>query len=187
MNKYKIIFILLVWGAPLFSEERKRLVATESPLITYSAGFAGGAFTAMNDELREKSDNFLKLSFANNIALSDQLNFFMDLNYFGPGNNYGGDVGMDFILPTGRFQPFLGMGVGFHHFDKKGTFGENIGVSGTIHLGFLVRLTDMVTLRVRAPFHFVANVDRDYLAGIDIGFLFSDRLWKTKKLTYDYR
>ena len=158
-----------------------------SPLTIYSGGLGAGAFLSLNEELKRESNEFLKLSFINSIYFKDYLSLFIDINWFGPGSNFGADLGMDFLLADSDFKPFMGMGVGAQYFDKKGDFGDNFGPMVTLRLGFLLDVTDRLQVRLCVPYYFVANETRDNTAGMEIGLLFSDRFRKVRKLNYNDR
>lgn len=156
-----------------------------SPLSIYSGGVGVGAFYSINDSLRDLSRQFLKLSFINDFYFRDDVHLFIDADWLAPGKNFGADFGFDYFLAQGDFRPFMGMGIGARYFDKKGyEFGENFGVSGTVHLGFLLALTDQVQLRFRAPYHVVATSTVDNGVAFDVGILFSGKYKNVKK--YDY-
>jgi len=183
MRKFLLALIIIVSGS-LAADSSEKGVPT-SPLVVYSGGIGAGSIFSLNDELSDESEQFLKLSFINSIHLQNNISMFLDLDWFIPGDNYGADLGFDFFLSQSAFRPLIGLGVGAHSFDKKGSdFGQTIGMSGTAHLGFLLDLTENMQIRVRVPYHFVANSTRDHAVGLDIGFLFSDKFRKVKKLNY---
>ncbi|MFC1584636.1 hypothetical protein ACFL5V_03710 [Fibrobacterota bacterium] len=185
MIKYITLLISLVGLNAVLADDPSEKGVPTSPLTVYSGGIGGGAAFSLNDELSRESEQFFKLSFINSMRYKENLNLFMDVDWFIPGNNYGVDFGIDYLLSSSEFSPFLGMGVGAHYFDKEGAdFGENVGASATVHLGFLLDLSDALQIRVRVPYHFTANDARDQAIGLDIGFLFSDRFRHIKKLNY---
>jgi hypothetical protein len=157
-----------------------------SPLTIYSGGFGAGASHALNEELKARQENFLKLTFANTVFFTDNLAVFFDADWFLPGSNLGADIGFDFMLVSrGAFRPFIGAGIGAHYFDKGNRFGDDFGPSGTAHLGFTIDLSDRVQMRVRVPYHLVGGETPDHLVGLDIGFLFSNQFRHVKKLDYN--
>jgi hypothetical protein len=157
-----------------------------SPLTIYSGGFGVGASHALNDELKAVQTNFLKLTFANTVFFKDNVAVFFDADWFLPGNNFGADLGFDFmIVNTGAFRPFIGAGLGAHYFDKGNDFGDDFGPSGTAHVGFTIDLSDRVQMRVRVPYHLVAGETLDHLIGLEAGFLFSNKFRHVKKLDYN--
>ena len=93
---------------------------------------------------------------------------------------------LDYLMATGAIKPFVGIGGGIRYFDKAGPFGDNIGASGTVHAGLILDVIDEMQLRIRVPYHVVANKAMDQGVGIDVGFLFSSplRTTKVKKLKY---
>ena len=156
-----------------------------SPLAVYSGGAAIGVIRSINDTLKMESRNFFKLSFTNDIYLTDIKHLFVDIDWLAPRANFGMDVGVDYLLP-GRFRPFFGAGVGVRYFDKaRYKFGDNFGPSATLHAGVLIELSKTVQLRVRAPFHGVLNRTSDMGAGLDIGLIFSKPYRKVRELDYD--
>ncbi|MFC1584996.1 acyloxyacyl hydrolase [Fibrobacterota bacterium] len=156
-----------------------------TPLSVYSGGLGGGAIFALSERLSDESEQYLKLSFVNSLYLRENLNLFVDIDWFAPGGNYGADLGFDFMFSRSDLRPFMGAGLGAHLFDKKGrNFGENLGASATVHMGFLLDLTDRLQIRVRIPYHIVFNADKDQGIGVDLGFLFSDKFRRVKKLNY---
>jgi hypothetical protein len=156
-----------------------------SPLTIYSGGIGIGTVRSLSDTLKMESKTFFKLSFINDVYLVDQAHLFVDADWLAPRANFGADVGIDYLLMTSRFRPFLGAGVGVRYFDKKGfNFGDNIGPAGTVHAGFIAEISKTVQLRVRVPFHAVLNRTGDYGAGLDVGILFSKPYRHVKKLDY---
>jgi hypothetical protein len=185
MRKTLIIFTALFCIQSALAADPSEEGVPTSPVTVYSGGIAGGAFFPLNDELEPESKSFLKLSFINTVHLTDHMELFLDADWFAPGNNYGMDLGFNFLLTSSGFRPFLGAGVGAHVFDKAGKdFGENFGPSATAHAGFLLDLSDRLQIQVRVPYHFTANQAKDHSIGLDIGFLFSDKFRHVKKLNY---
>jgi hypothetical protein len=157
-----------------------------SSLAPYSLGIGGGVITALNDELKAKSDAFLKLSVIQSITFQEHWNLGLDLDWYLPGQNWGTNLNVDYAIGTQAFKPFVGVGGGFNYFDKAGDFGSNIGASGNAHFGLLLDVLDELQLRVRVPFLIVANKAGDRGLGLDVGLLFSSplRTTKVKKLRY---
>lgn len=156
-------------------------------LVPYSIGIGTGAAAALNSELQEEEDAFLKLSLVQELAFGDQYSMGMDVDWFGPGNNWGGSFTISYLLAQGPFRPFLGAGAGLHHFDKPGRdFGGNLGPSAMVHAGFLLNILEEMQMRVRVPVLFVANKDQDRTAGVDLAIIFSNpvRTKTVKKLLY---
>jgi hypothetical protein len=144
-----------------------------------------GTIHSLNDTLKMESKTFFKLSFINDVYLTEKAHLFIDVDWLAPRANFGADVGVDYLIMTSRFRPFLGAGVGARYFDKKGyDFGSNIGPAGTVHAGFIADISKTIQLRVRVPFHAVLNQTRDYGIGLDIGLLFSKPYRHVKKLDY---
>jgi hypothetical protein len=158
---------------------------TVSPLRIYSGGICAGAVQSLSKDLKEVHNSYLKLSFQNAMYVKENLGVFCDINWFLPGINPGADLGFDIFPITGSFRPFIGAGVGAQYFDRSKKFGDNIGPSGTVHIGFGLDLTDRVQMRVRVPYHIVLNNKNDQAAGVEVGFLFSGRFKNVKKLNYN--
>ncbi len=181
----------LAFGAATASAEDLNL--NEKPdtvtisLSPYSAGFGGGVVSSLNDELSARSAAFMKLSLIQSINFADHFNMGLDLDWMLPGQNWAAELSLDYLLATGAIKPFVGVGGGFRYWDKYGSdFGNDIGASGTVHAGMLLDVMDELQLRVRVPFHIVANTAGDRGVGLDIGLLFSSPLrnTKVKKLKY---
>ena len=166
------------------NEKPDTVVAFISP---YSFGLGGGVISPLNDELSDENPTFLKLSVVQSIQFQEHWVAGLDLDWMLPGQNWGGDLTLDYLLATGSFKPFIGAGGGFRFFDKEGSsFGNDIGASGTVHAGMLLDVLDELQLRIRVPFHVVANTAGDRGVGVDVAFLFSSPLrnTKVKKLKY---
>ncbi len=160
---------------------------TTVSLAPYSFGLGAGVVSSLNSELKDESPAFMKLSIIQSINFADCWNAGLDLDWMLPGQNWAGELSMDYLLSKGSFQPFFGAGAGIRYFDKTTTdFGNNIGASGTVHVGMLLDIMDELQLRIRVPFHIVANTAGDHGAGLDIGLLFSSpqRTSKVRKLKY---
>src|SRR5258706_6575122 len=109
------------------------LVASLEP---YSFGLGGGVISSLNTELSDRSPTFLNLSVVQPIAFQEHWIAGLDLDWMLPGESWGGDLTLDYLLATGPFKPFIGAGGGFRYFDKlKSSFGNDIGASGTVHVG----------------------------------------------------
>jgi hypothetical protein len=185
MNRYLFMLVSLLCIQSVFALDASEKGVPTSPLTIWSAGIGAGAVMSLNDELRAQSEQFLKISFLNNIFISDNVNLFLDLNWFGRGENFGADGGIDFLPLTGKFRPFIGIGAGAHHFAKKGyDFGQNIGPSMTAHIGGMLEVSERLHMQVRLPVYLVGNSTRDRLAGVEIGMLFSAPYRNVKKLHY---
>lgn len=166
------------------SEKPDTISASLSP---YSLGLGAGVISSLNDELSARSAAFMKLSIIQSIQVTDHLSMGLDLDWMLPGQSWGGEISLDYLMATGPIKPFVGVGGGFRYFDKYGSdFGNDLGASGTVHAGMLLDVLDELQLRVRVPFHLVANTAGDQGVGVDVGFLFSSplRTTKVKKLKY---
>ncbi len=156
-------------------------------LMPYSLGVGAGVFSALNTELQDESPAFLKLSIIQSINFADRFNLGLDADWLAPGNNWGGELSLDYLLATGTFKPFFGAGGGIRYFDKANSnFGHDLGVSGTVHVGMIFDVMDELQLRIRVPFTLVANDAGDRGVGLDVGILFSSpqRTSRVKKLKY---
>ena len=190
MNK-RILLLLALAAAAVTPLRAEDLNLNERPdtqtvsLSPYSLGLAGGALAAMNDELMDISEQFLKLSVIQSIVFQERWSLNLDADWLLPGKNLGLDLSADYLLATGGFKPFLGAGGGIRYFDRA-TLGEGLGSSITAHAGMLLDVLDEMQLRIRVPFHYVLNEDRDMGVGIDVGVLFSSplRTTRVKKLKY---
>lgn len=161
---------------------------TSVSLSPYSVGLGAGVISALNPELKRESPAFMKMSIIQSITFADRWNMGLDLDWLVPGQNWGGELTLDYLLATGAIQPFIGAGGGMRYFDKAGSdFGHDIGASGTVHVGMLISVLDELQLRIRVPFHVVANDAGDRGVGLDVGFLFSSpqRTTKVRKLKYN--
>lgn len=188
MKKRLISLAALLSMAAAWANDPSEKNVPTSPLTIYSGGFGVGAFRSMSDELKENHKQFLKVSFVNTVFFKERIGVFIDADWLLPGPNLGADIGFDFQPATGDFRPFIGAGIGAHYFDKDkphDKFGDNIGPSATVHVGVTIDLSKSVQMRVRAPYHVVANDTKDQVAGIDIGFLFSNRYRHVRKLDYN--
>ena len=160
---------------------------TTVSLSPYSLGIGAGVISALNPELEARSPAFMKLSIIQSIAFADRWNMGLDLDWLLPGQNWGGEVSLDYLMGSRSFRPFIGAGGGMRYFDKRGTdFGHDLGVSGTVHVGMVVDVMDELQLRIRVPFHIVANDAGDRGVGLDVGVLFSSpqRTTSVRKLKY---
>ncbi len=155
-----------------------------NPLSVYRGGVLFGSVYSLNPELRDYSEQFLKLNFDNRISVSPQVDVVADVNWHLPGNNFGFDLGADFYLFQGSFKPFMGFGVGAQYFDKYQDFGENIGALVTARLGMFMEIGDRLSVLIQVPYSITTNVDRDNSVGLQIGFVFSDGLRHVQKISW---
>ncbi len=159
---------------------------TSVALSPYSFGFGVGAMTALNPELRDESAAHIRLSFAQSIRFQENLDLGLDLDWWGPGGNWGGTLFLDYLIGQGAVRPLIGVGGGIHHWDYYDEFGEGFGAAMTAHAGILLDVTDELQLRVRIPYHLTLNANQDMSAGLDLALLISSPHRKTnvKKLKY---
>lgn len=159
---------------------------SKSPLSVYSGGISAGGFKSFTDDLNDVSSVFLKVSFLNMVYLNDKINLFFDIDWFIPGKNVGSDFGVNFLLATSKFKPLFGIGAGAHYFHRdKSDFGDNIGISGKVHIGFLLDVTETVAVSCRIPCHITGNTKIDGCIGFEAGLVFSNKYKKVKKLNYN--
>lgn len=156
-------------------------------LAPYSIGFGAGAIAAVNSELAQESEAFLKLSLVQSIQFGDHMAMGVDIDWFAPGANWGGDLTVSYLMGNAAFKPFIGGGAGLHWFDKSGQdFGQGLGPSAVVHAGLMLDVLDELQMRIRVPFHFIANKDQDRGIGVDVAILFGSplRTKRVKKLVY---
>jgi hypothetical protein len=188
MKRYLVISMLACWGivGTCRAGDSTEAGVPTSALSTYSGGFGVGAFKAIDNQLQIENKQFLKLAFENTIYFRKYVGAFLDADAFLPGTNFDANVGFDFIASSSDFRPFAGVGVGIGYFGKSGTsFNNNFGPSATAHVGVAVDLSRSVEMRLRIPYQFVGNKASDKVAGLEVGFLFSDKFKNTRKLDYD--
>ncbi len=183
MRALVVLTVVLAGITNAWSQDSSEVRAEKVPLKVYSGGFSAGGMIPINQELDNQSNALLKLSFNNTVYFQGPARFFFDVNWFGPGRNFGADAGFDMVASSGKMGAFVGVGIGAHHFDKGGyAFGENFGPSATVHVGMEFDLTDQVQVRFRAPYHVVVNETRDQTIGFELGVLFSSRFKKINRL-----
>jgi hypothetical protein len=186
MKKMITVAVLTLFcGSMVYAADPSEAGVPTSPLKIYSCGFGIGEVMALNQELWNESKQFLKLSIVNTFAFRDNLNLFLDVDWFIPNNNIGADLGLDCVFLKGDFRPFAGIGCGAHYIDKDDAFGDELGPSLTAHIGFVFDLTENVAVRMRLPYHLILNESRDHAAGLEFAFLFSSRHKNVRKLEYN--
>lgn len=189
MKRFFSIMAVFSAAVSIFAGDPSEKGIRTSPLTTYNGGLAAGAILSVNHELKDVSKQFLKVTFTNNVYYRENLGFFLDVDWFAAESklkNFGADLGFDYIISNPDFHPFIGVGLGAHSFDHPHqSFGDDIGPSATIHVGFQMDISETFHVRVRVPYYVVLNEKRDNGAGLEVGFLFSDRFGKVKKLNYN--
>lgn len=156
-------------------------------LAQWSFGPGVGVVGAAAGELSEISEQFLSLSLANSIRFREHWDLGIDLEWWAPGGNFGGNMSVSYLFGHAAFRPFVGAGAGIRSLDYDNeVFGKGLGVEGLVQAGLYLDVLDNLQLRVRVPYRFIANSHRDQAAGLDVALLFSSPLRKTtvKKLTY---
>ena len=156
-------------------------------LSPYALGGGVGVLTPLSEELMNRDPAFLKLTLAQTLRFQENFELGLDLDWWIPGKNPGGNVNLSYLFGKGAFRPFIGAGAGIQYIDHPTyVFGDNLGIEGLGQIGMYFDVLDELQLRLRVPFHFVANVDMERAVGLDFTLLFSSHLRKTrvKKLTY---
>ncbi|HKP94703.1 MAG TPA: hypothetical protein VJ385_03000 [Fibrobacteria bacterium] len=191
MRLLTLAAMMALAGRPVKAEDlnlNEKPDTVQAPLSIYSFGLGAGVVSSINHELRDESPAFLKLSVLQSFIFADHWNIGLDMDWMLPGQNWGGDLSLDFLpLATGGIKPFVGAGGGFRYFDKHGSdFGHDVGASATVHAGVILDVLEELQMRIRVPYHVVANDAEDRSVGLDVGFLFSSphRKTKVKKLIY---
>jgi hypothetical protein len=184
--KKMITVLLMVFSVnAVFSADSSEEGVPTAPLMIYSGGISAGSVKALNEELSDQKEMFLKLAIVNNFSFRDNVSLFLDFDYFLPENNFGGDLGFDLYLSDSDLRPFAGIGCGAHYIDRDGDFSENLGPSITAHAGLLVDLNENVSVRFRVPYHMILNEYRDHMVGLECAFIFSSKFKNVKKLRYN--
>jgi hypothetical protein len=189
---FRTLAFAAMLGAAAGSARAEDLNLNEKPdtvqasLSPYSLGLGAGVLSAVNDELSDRSAAFLKLAVIQSLQFTDHMAAGLDVEWWLPGQTWGGELTLDYLMATGAIKPFVGVGGGFRYVDKAGPFGDNVGAAGSVHAGLILDVMDELQLRVRVPYHVVANKTMDQGVGIDVGFLFSSplRTTRVKKLKY---
>ncbi len=177
-----VLFLLLITMTAAVAQENVH----RSPLQIYSGGVSVGALKSLNDELDLESSQFVKVSLNNLFYFRKQMSLSFDLDWFGPGPNFGADFGFNYFFSETDLRPFIGAGVGAHYFDReKVDFGESFGPSLKAQAGMLFELSETVQLKFQIPFHVVLNEFNDQGIGVEIGILFSGRHKSVQKLNYN--
>jgi|GEM_PF-6561808 len=140
----------------------------------YLGGFGVGPFIATSSPLKDENRGSLKITFANELLLTEQVGMFFDYNYYLPDNHHGLDIGANFFLLPGPVSPLIGFGVGGHYFNKDNQkFSDSFGPSFTAHLGLVVDVNPNLRIRFRVPYHMTLDKHYDAGVGFDISLLFS--------------
>lgn len=156
-------------------------------LSSYSVGPAFGVVGAVDGDMSQISDQFLSLSISQSIRFREHWDAGMDIDWWAPGSNFGGNITMSYVFGNGALKPFVGAGAGLRSLDYDGEpIGKGLGVEGLVHAGLFLDVMDNLQMRVRVPYRYIANSHGDQGAGLDIALLFSSplRTTKVKKLTY---
>lgn len=160
---------------------------TTVALSQYAIGPGVGVLGAVSGDLTDISEQFLSLTLAQSIRFRENWDLGLDLDWWAPGNNWGGAMSVSYLFGSATFRPFVGAGAGLRSLDYDGEpFGKGLGVEGLVQAGLFLDVLDNLQMRVRVPYRFIANSHRDQAAGLDVSLLFSSPLRKTRvrKLTY---
>jgi hypothetical protein len=189
--RYSSLFVLTGLLAGAASAEdvdlTERADTSIVSLAPYSIGPAVGVVGAVDGDMSQISQQFLSVSIAQSIRYREQWDLGLDLDWWAPGNNFGGNMSISYVFGNGALQPFVGAGAGIRSLDYEGEpLGKGLGVEGLVQAGLFLDVMDNLQMRVRLPYRFIANSHRDQAAGLDVALLFSSPLRKTKvrKLTY---
>jgi hypothetical protein len=189
MRNILVIMSLLIGLQTVNADDPSEKGVPTSPLTTYSGGLGVGAIRALNDSLRyQVARQMIKVSIVNTLYIRNRYGLFLDFDWSGPGPNFGANVGFDFYFLgyEEQLRPFIGFGVGGQYFHRPtGNFDLNFGPSGIVHIGFTVNVNDRLQIRFRIPYQITADETFDETVGVDVGFLFSDKYRKVKKLNYN--
>jgi hypothetical protein len=162
---------------------------TTVALSAYSIGPGIGVLGAVSGDLDEVSAQFLSLSIAQSIRFRENWDLGLDVDWWAPGNNFGGALSVSYLIGNYAVKPFLGVGAGIRSIDYKGPgedLGKGLGAEGSVYAGIYLDVLDNLQMRVRVPYRFIANSHKDQTAGLDVALLFSSsmRNTKVKKLKY---
>jgi hypothetical protein len=164
----------------------KETPETTSVIVSpFSFGGTVGGLVALNEDLRNENETFLKLGVAASALFAQHFAMGLEYAFILPGSQ-GGSLTLDYLIGEGSFRPFVGANLGLHYIDAGLPFGESFGISGGAQVGVIFDVLDELQLRVRVPFTMVGNQNGDQLAGVDFSLLFSSphRKTKVKKLNY---
>ena len=185
MKKFFWIAVVTVWAGAAFAADPSEAGVPLKPLKIYSGGIGVGAVRSLNEELKEASLHFLRISVVNSFAIRDHLSLFLDADWQLPGSNAGADLGIDAVFSRSDIRPFAGIGLGGRYIDRSSDFGSDFGPSITVHGGCTIDLADNVALRLRLPYHVIFTESTDHMVGLECAFLFSSRFKKVRKLEYN--
>jgi hypothetical protein len=107
-----VLAFIILGGAQARAEDinpNEKPDTVKISLSPYSIGLGAGAFFATNDELTQESEQFLKLTLAQSIAFGEDWLMNLDLDWFLPGQNWGGDLTVDYLMakPPFRLTPAI--------------------------------------------------------------------------------
>ncbi len=182
----KKLIIIILFSLSIFSADSSEKNVHKSPLHIYSGGISIGAIKPINERLDRVSSQFVKISFNNMIYFKKQLHLIVDIDWFGPGKNFGGDFGINYFFLSSDFTPYMGAGIGAHYFhrkDKEINFGDSFGPSIKTQVGLFFNITETFQMKIQIPYHVTINEFNDQCFGVEI--LFSGRYRNVNKLNYN--
>lgn len=160
---------------------------TTVALSRYAIGPSIGVLGAVSGDMSDISQQFLSLSLAQSIRFQENWDLGLDVDWWAPGNNWGGMMSVSYLFGSAAFRPFVGAGAGLRSLDYDNEpFGKGLGVEAMVDAGLYLDVLDNLQMRVRVPYRVIANSHQDQAAGLDVSLLFSSgmRRTKVKKLTY---
>ncbi len=141
------------------------------PVSVYSGGLTIGSVKALNEDLQEDvSEAFIKLGYTSQWTLSDRSAIFWDLDWYGPGVNFGTAIGANFKFIEGKVSPYVGVGAGGVYFDHDEDFSNGFGPALKAQIGLQMDLTQTFGMRIQMPYQFVANSKNDHTLGLEFTF-----------------
>jgi hypothetical protein len=184
-----VLAVAAVLPGALFAAggDRSEAGVPTSPLKILSYGAGAAVMAATFDDAEEwgsafgLSSNFL-WRFMDNAALFADINWY----YYENAKNAGAEIGMDYFFASSSVRPFAGAGIGAHYYGDPARPDRDykLGPSVRAHVGVEVGMTETVALRVMAPFRFTMTKANDVSVGLEVGFLYSDKVSKVRKLNY---
>lgn len=192
MRITSLAFALMLAATPALVQAEdvnlnNRPETTSVALSQFALGPGIGVLGAVAGDMGDISEQFLSLSLANSIRFRQNWDLGIDIDWWAPGNNWGGTMAVSYLIGNAAFRPFIGAGAGLRSLDYEGEkFGKGLGVEGLVQAGLYLDVLDNLQLRVRVPYRVIANSHKDQAAGLDVALLFSSPLRKTnvRKLTY---
>src|SRR5690606_13682300 len=102
-----------------------------------------GVLGAVSGDLTDISEQFLSLTLAQSIRFRENWDLGLDLDWWAPGNNWGGAMSVSYLFGSAAFRPFVGAGAGLRPLDYDGEpFGKGLGVEGRGQAGLFLDVLD---------------------------------------------